>query len=174
MSKISRTREKQFKVRSCLLITLSPFNLYYFGSQSVGNHQNFLKRIRKTLYYGQLPATECLSLPVTGSKSIILCLTRPCMNVTHFRIGCGTVFGTSYRKVPRKTALPWRGEDISKRVRLAMLPSSGPALPRKTEKVQPGLRPARRSLRAISHLTCKIRAIFMRRIWLTSLFSDGI
>ncbi|XP_045514905.1 protein CNPPD1 isoform X1 [Pieris brassicae] len=33
--------------------------------KSVGDHQEFLKRISKTLYYGQLPTLTCLSLPVT-------------------------------------------------------------------------------------------------------------
>lgn len=50
MSKISRkSKEKQFK--------------------SIGNHQQFFKRITKTLYYGKLPSTECLSLPVTELAS---------------------------------------------------------------------------------------------------------
>uniref|UniRef100_T1IFL6 Protein CNPPD1 n=1 Tax=Rhodnius prolixus TaxID=13249 RepID=T1IFL6_RHOPR len=31
----------------------------------VGSHRHFLERIRKTLYYGNLPSTERLSLPVT-------------------------------------------------------------------------------------------------------------
>ncbi|XP_026742590.1 protein CNPPD1 isoform X2 [Trichoplusia ni] len=31
----------------------------------MGDHKEFLKRITKTLYYGQLPALPCLSLPVT-------------------------------------------------------------------------------------------------------------
>ncbi|KAM3961752.1 protein CNPPD1 [Aphomia sociella] len=33
--------------------------------KSVGDHKEFLKRITKTLYYGQLPSLPCLSLPVT-------------------------------------------------------------------------------------------------------------
>ncbi|CAG9095353.1 unnamed protein product [Plutella xylostella] len=33
--------------------------------KSMGDHQEFLKRISKTLYYGQLPTLPCLSLPVT-------------------------------------------------------------------------------------------------------------
>ncbi|CAK1552700.1 unnamed protein product [Leptosia nina] len=33
--------------------------------KGMGNHQEFLKRISKTLYYGQLPTLPCLSLPVT-------------------------------------------------------------------------------------------------------------
>ncbi|KAL0893479.1 hypothetical protein ABMA27_013680 [Loxostege sticticalis] len=33
--------------------------------KSMGDHKEFLKRITKTLYYGQLPALPCLSLPVT-------------------------------------------------------------------------------------------------------------
>ncbi|CAG9783448.1 unnamed protein product [Diatraea saccharalis] len=33
--------------------------------KSMGNHQEFLKRITKTLYYGELPTLPCLSLPVT-------------------------------------------------------------------------------------------------------------
>lgn len=46
MSKMSKkSREKHFK--------------------SVGNHHQFLQRITKTLYYGKLPTTERLSLPVT-------------------------------------------------------------------------------------------------------------
>lgn len=50
MSKISKkSKEKQFK--------------------SIGNHQQFLKRITKSLYYGKLPSTECLSLPVTELAS---------------------------------------------------------------------------------------------------------
>ena len=34
----------------------------------MGDHKEFLKRITKTLYYGQLPTLPCLSLPVTGMK----------------------------------------------------------------------------------------------------------
>lgn len=50
MSKMSkRNKEKQFK--------------------SIGNHQEFLDRITKTLYYGRLPSTERLSLPVTELAS---------------------------------------------------------------------------------------------------------
>ncbi|KAF2882376.1 hypothetical protein ILUMI_23796 [Ignelater luminosus] len=46
MLKISKkSREKQFK--------------------TIGDHQEFLNRITKTLYYGKLPPTERLSLPVT-------------------------------------------------------------------------------------------------------------
>jgi len=46
MSKMpKKNKEKQFK--------------------SVGSHQQFLQRITKTLYYGKLPSTERLSLPVT-------------------------------------------------------------------------------------------------------------
>ncbi|CAG4906421.1 unnamed protein product [Colias eurytheme] len=33
--------------------------------KSMGDHREFLKRISKTLYYGQLPTLPCLSLPVT-------------------------------------------------------------------------------------------------------------
>ncbi|XP_063822115.1 protein CNPPD1 [Ostrinia nubilalis] len=33
--------------------------------KSMGDHKEFLKRITKTLYYGQLPVLPCLSLPVT-------------------------------------------------------------------------------------------------------------
>ncbi|XP_046964508.1 protein CNPPD1 [Vanessa cardui] len=33
--------------------------------KSMGDHKEFLKRISKTLYYGQLPTLPCLSLPVT-------------------------------------------------------------------------------------------------------------
>lgn len=33
--------------------------------KSMGDHKEFLKRITKTLYYGQLPTLPCLSLPVT-------------------------------------------------------------------------------------------------------------
>ncbi|XP_075992953.1 protein CNPPD1 [Anticarsia gemmatalis] len=33
--------------------------------KSMGDHKEFLKRITKTLYYGQLPTLACLSLPVT-------------------------------------------------------------------------------------------------------------
>ncbi|XP_052752554.1 protein CNPPD1 [Galleria mellonella] len=33
--------------------------------KSMGDHKEFLKRITKTLYYGQLPSLPCLSLPVT-------------------------------------------------------------------------------------------------------------
>ncbi|KAF5307954.1 hypothetical protein FQR65_LT06521 [Abscondita terminalis] len=50
MSKMSKkNKEKQFK--------------------SIGNHQQFLNRITKTLYYGKLPSTERLSLPVTELAS---------------------------------------------------------------------------------------------------------
>ncbi|CAH0554414.1 unnamed protein product [Brassicogethes aeneus] len=33
--------------------------------KSVGDHQKYLSRIKKTLYYGKLPKTDALSLPVT-------------------------------------------------------------------------------------------------------------
>lgn len=33
--------------------------------KSVGNHDEFLNRISKSLYYSKLPGTDCLSLPVT-------------------------------------------------------------------------------------------------------------
>ncbi|KAJ0180218.1 hypothetical protein K1T71_003622 [Dendrolimus kikuchii] len=33
--------------------------------KSMGDHKEFLRRITKTLYYGQLPTLPCLSLPVT-------------------------------------------------------------------------------------------------------------
>ncbi|XP_066586896.1 protein CNPPD1 [Prorops nasuta] len=33
--------------------------------KSMGNHEEFLNRITKSLYYAKLPATDCLSLPVT-------------------------------------------------------------------------------------------------------------
>ncbi|RVE42112.1 hypothetical protein evm_013224 [Chilo suppressalis] len=33
--------------------------------KSMGDHKEFLKRITKTLYYGELPILPCLSLPVT-------------------------------------------------------------------------------------------------------------
>ncbi|XP_041976807.1 protein CNPPD1 [Aricia agestis] len=33
--------------------------------KTMGDHKEFLKRITKTLYYGQLPTLPCLSLPVT-------------------------------------------------------------------------------------------------------------
>ncbi|XP_073944536.1 uncharacterized protein [Choristoneura fumiferana] len=33
--------------------------------KSMGDHKEFLKRITKTLYYGELPTLPCLSLPVT-------------------------------------------------------------------------------------------------------------
>lgn len=32
----------------------------------MGDHKEFLKRITKTLYYGELPTLPSLSLPVTG------------------------------------------------------------------------------------------------------------
>ncbi|KAF5278451.1 hypothetical protein FQA39_LY05940 [Lamprigera yunnana] len=37
--------------------------------KSIGNHQEFLERITKTLYYGKIPSTERLSLPVTELAS---------------------------------------------------------------------------------------------------------
>ncbi|XP_060811866.1 protein CNPPD1 [Bombus pascuorum] len=33
--------------------------------KTIGNHDEFLNRISKSLYYSKLPVTECLSLPVT-------------------------------------------------------------------------------------------------------------
>lgn len=33
----------------------------------MGDHKEFLRRITKTLYYGQLPSLPCLSLPLTGN-----------------------------------------------------------------------------------------------------------
>lgn len=35
----------------------------------MGNHESFLNRIQKTLYYGRLPNADCLSLPVTELAS---------------------------------------------------------------------------------------------------------
>lgn len=35
----------------------------------MGDHKEFLKRITKTLYYGELPTLPSLSLPVTGMIS---------------------------------------------------------------------------------------------------------
>lgn len=40
--------------------------MYYQYLQTIGDHKEFLKRITKTLYYGELPRLPCLSLPVTG------------------------------------------------------------------------------------------------------------
>lgn len=32
----------------------------------IGDHQKFISRIKKTLYYGKLPKSDRFSLPVTG------------------------------------------------------------------------------------------------------------
>lgn len=37
----------------------------------MGNQNKFLSRITKTLYYGKLPKTDRLSLPMTGKYKII-------------------------------------------------------------------------------------------------------
>jgi len=38
----------------------------------MGNHNEFLSRIKKTLYYGKLPSTERFSLPVSGITTSII------------------------------------------------------------------------------------------------------
>uniref|UniRef100_V9IKZ4 Uncharacterized protein n=1 Tax=Apis cerana TaxID=7461 RepID=V9IKZ4_APICE len=47
MSNISRKRKTPSKLKT------------------MGNHDDFLNRISKSLYYAKLPVTDCLSLPVT-------------------------------------------------------------------------------------------------------------
>lgn len=76
MSKIfKKSPDKNYKVSTycratsivfCFYYKVSTKAFYFFMFQTIGNQKNYLSRITKTLYYGKLPKTDTLSLPVTG------------------------------------------------------------------------------------------------------------
>lgn len=58
-------KEDHLRLVGCAIFLFIIF-INYINFQSMGQHDEFLTRITKTLYYTKLPKTERLSLPVSG------------------------------------------------------------------------------------------------------------